>query len=178
MKALVLISIIAVTIVEAQATGWFGPMVYLDKGGRNVDASPEFYWDLELKRIARDFNAPEKLLQRPLKSGDFRAALLELTATADQGDFEDALKTGRIRPTDPEQARQAHEAARQIIQSANAQSALSLPQEFPSEFSDYHRGAFAYRRGPEHFPEARDAWMALLNRPPEERRYRVYRSHG
>ena len=173
MKALVLISIIAVTIVEAQATGWFGPMVYLDKGGRNVDASPEFYWDLELKRIARDFNAPEKLLQRPLKSGDFRAALLELTATADQGDFEDALKTGRIRPTDPEQARQAHEAARQIIQSANAQSALSLPQEFPSEFSDYHRGAFAYRRGPEHFREARDAWMALLNRPPEERHYRT-----
>jgi hypothetical protein len=69
-KALVLIGIIAVTIVEAEATGWFGPMVYLDQGGRNVDASPEFYWDLELKRIARDFNAPEKLFQRPLKSAD------------------------------------------------------------------------------------------------------------
>jgi hypothetical protein len=155
-KALVLIGIIAVTIVEAEATGWFGPMVYLDQGGRNVDASPEFYWDLELKRIARDFNAPEKLLRRPIKSADPRSALLELTANADQGDFEDALKTGRIRPTDSEQARQAHEAARKIIQSANAQSTLSLPQEFSSEFSDYHRGAFAYRRGPEHFSEARE----------------------
>ena len=173
MKALVLIGIIAVTIVDAEATGWFGPMVYLDQGGRNVDASPEFYWDLELKRMARDFNAPEKLFQRPLKSADPRPALLELTANADQGDFEDALKTGRIRPTDSEQARRAHEAARKIIQSANAQSILSLPQEFPSEFSDYHRGAFAYRRGPEHFSEARDAWMALLNRPPEERHYRT-----
>src|ERR1051325_8589453 len=42
------------TIATAGATGWFGPMVYLDEGGRNVDASPEFFWDLEVKRIAQE----------------------------------------------------------------------------------------------------------------------------
>ena len=44
------------------ATGDFGPEVYLDDGGKNVDGSPEFYWDLELKRLAQDFHPPEKLV--------------------------------------------------------------------------------------------------------------------
>src|SRR6266516_618086 len=33
-----------------RATGYYGPMVYLDNGGKSVDASPEFYWELEVKR--------------------------------------------------------------------------------------------------------------------------------
>ena len=50
----------------AHATGYFGPAVYLDEGGKNVDASPEFYWELEVKRLAREFHPVEKLV-RPTK---------------------------------------------------------------------------------------------------------------
>jgi len=163
-------------VTHAAATGWFGPTVYLDEGGRNVDASPEFYWDLELKRVARDFHATEKLLkpeQASGSNGDARPDLTELTAKADQSDFDDALSRGRIKPADPDQARTAHEAARKTIESLAEQPTVSLPSEFPSEFSDYHRVALAYRRGAEHFAEARDVWLALLSRPPEERHYRT-----
>jgi hypothetical protein len=42
-----------------------------------------------------------------------------------------------------------------------------------SEFADYHRGAYAYRQGPTHYDEAKKAWLALLNRPANERHYRT-----
>ena len=42
------------------ATGYFGPYIYLDDGGKNVEGSPEFYWGLEVRRISRDFHPPEK----------------------------------------------------------------------------------------------------------------------
>jgi hypothetical protein len=29
------------------ATGFFGPFQYLDNGGRNIDLSAEFFWELE-----------------------------------------------------------------------------------------------------------------------------------
>src|ERR1041385_3717669 len=96
-------------------------MVYLDQGGRNVDASPEFYWDLELKRIAREFRAPEKLLKRSSTTN-----FDELTANADANDVEDALKNGAIKPPDIENARKAHVAARQAIDSLGTQ----VPIEF------------------------------------------------
>ena len=44
------------------ATGYFGPSIYLDDGGKKVEGSPEFYWGLEVRRISRDFNPPEKLV--------------------------------------------------------------------------------------------------------------------
>jgi len=42
------LAILAATfcVGDAHATGFFGPTVYLDEGGKNVDASPEFYWEL------------------------------------------------------------------------------------------------------------------------------------
>ncbi|RYD61814.1 MAG: tetratricopeptide repeat protein, partial [Verrucomicrobiaceae bacterium] len=59
------------------------------------------------------------------------------------------------------------DALRQLTEEIKAQ----LAQEFPSEFADYHRGAFAWRMGK--LEEARAAWEALLKRPAEERRYRT-----
>src|SRR5439155_13513045 len=38
---------------------------------------------------------------------------------------------------------------------------------------DYHRGAFAYRRGQEHWGEARQVWEELLKRPEQDRHYRT-----
>src|SRR5947207_10111462 len=42
------------------ATGYYGPDFYLDDGGKNVDGSPEFYWGLEVRRLAKEFHPTEK----------------------------------------------------------------------------------------------------------------------
>ena len=152
---------LALGSARAYATGYYGPMVYLDQGGRNVAASPEFYWELEVKRLARDFHPPEKLVLSQLD-----------TAAVDERDFASAMLEGRMKPADPAEATRQQAAARAVIDRTNATSTETLPAEFPSEFADYHRGAFAYARGLEHWPEARQAWEALLKRPAPERHYR------
>lgn len=155
------------------ATGYFGPTVYLDEGGRRVTGSPEFYWELEVKRLSRDFQAPEKLLQPEEKRNEEGViepeSFAQLTAEADNKDFADALEKGAIKTPDAKQATDQHENARAAI--ANPASS-SLPAEFDSEFADYHRGAFAFSRGQEHWDEAKQAWEKLLARPPNERHYR------
>src|SRR3954453_10584760 len=69
---------------SAFATGYFGPSVYLDEGGRRVTGSPEFYWGMEVKRLARDFHPTERLVQAPRKLDEEgavdRAPLAESTA--------------------------------------------------------------------------------------------------
>ncbi len=162
---------------QARATGYYGPDSYLDRGGRNVTASPEFYWDLEVKRIARDFRVPENL--RPVapipteEDANGRAAREAATETADAADFAAALVEGRIKPPDATRAQREHEAARNAIALTNDKSTLPLPEEFACEFADYDRGAFAYRQGPAHWEEARQAWTALLARPADARHDRT-----
>jgi hypothetical protein len=160
---------------DVRATGFFGPNIYLDEGGKNVDASPEFYWELEVKRLAREFRPTEKLVlpkreERRVEE-DARAIRSQDTAEADLNDFTDALKAGQIKPADPAKATQQHQAARNLIDKID--NATALPEEFNSEFADYHRGAFAYKRGQEHWDEARKAWQELLNRPQQDRHYRT-----
>jgi hypothetical protein len=161
----------------ARATGFFGPVVYLDEGGKNVDASPEFYWELEVKRLAREFHPVEKFVRPKAKETqadeDTRAIRSRDTAEADFKDFADALQAGKIKPADPAKATQQHEAARTLIAQTNSTTTAVLPDEFNSEFSDYHRGAFAFRRGQEHWGEARQAWEDLLKRPEQDRHYRT-----
>ena len=161
------------------ATGYFGPDVYLDEGGKNVDGSPEFYWGLEVRRIAREFHPPEKLVvsekQKPDSDEDTpdnRGS--HDSADADVKDFEAALKEGRIKPSDPAKAKQQHKDARDVIATlygaqTNANPAL-LPG-FDSEFADYHRGASAYLN--KQWDEARKAWENLLKRPEQDRHYRT-----
>src|SRR5438067_3207800 len=172
-------AIVAATfcVDDARATGYFGPSVYLDEGGKNVDASPEFYWELEVKRLSREFHPAEKLVV-PKKKGtqadeDIRVIRNQDTAEADLKDFADALQEGEIKPPDPAKATQQDEAMRALIAQTNSPATATLPEEFSSEFSDYHRGAFAYRRGQEHWDEARKAWQELLNRPQQDRHYRT-----
>ena len=138
----------------ASATGFYGPSSYLGEGGRRVAESPEFLWELEVKRLARDFRVQEKLT--PVKDGEAeesgarRAVRSAATAAADLKDFETALSAGRIKPPDATAAASQHQAARDAISAGDVEA---LPAEFPSEFADYHRGAFAFRRGAEHSPE-------------------------
>jgi hypothetical protein len=165
-------------IGHARATGYYGPDQYLDRGGENVDASPEFYWELEVKRLSQPFRPPEKLVllgktSEENDSASINASKSEATSQVDLSDFAAALKEGRIKPPDARKATEQHEAARKTIAQAGNQAAGQLPEEFPSEFSDYHRGAFFYRKGPQHWQEARQAWEGLLKRPESERHYRT-----
>lgn len=167
---------------QARATGYHGPMVYLDSGGRNVTASPEFFWELEVKRLARDYHPPEKIVapdfsqlppnEEAQPNEEAKALRNRFTAEADARDFAAALQTGRIKPPDPAEGTRQHQAARAVIERADPKTTDLLPAEFPSEFADYDRGALAYRRGPEHWEEARQAWEDLLKRPEQERHYR------
>jgi hypothetical protein len=164
---------------RACGTGFYGLNNYLDQGGKNVDGSPEFYWELEVKRLAKDFKAPEKLMLRaatsaaspdgtPVEQSPADAFAKE-TAEKDVEDFKEAIKEQRIKPPDPAKALQQHTDARGFIQAKTA----PLPAEFDSEFADYHRGAMAFQLGKEHWAEARQAWDNLLKRPPQDRHYRA-----
>ena len=172
---------LAVTVQSAHATGFYGPQLYLDNGGQNLSLSPEFYWDLEVIRLSKDFKPVEKRvpLRAPDESTnegggtnkDIRDELgAKMTADADTQDFAAAINEGRIKPADSTAATAQHAAARDYITGAVDKTSSQLPDEFASEFSDYHRGAFAYRL--EKWPEAKAAWETLLNRPAEERHYR------
>jgi hypothetical protein len=162
----------------AFATGFFGPVQYLDNGGRNIDLSPEFYWELEVKRLSSGFHPIEKLLLVKIdesNTGDDANPNPKLAATeeADAKDFDQAVQEDRIKPPDPEKARKEHDAARELISKSDDKTTDLLPEEFDSEFADYDRGAFAYRRGKKHWDEAANAWRQLLQRPEAERHYRT-----
>ncbi|MBO0696606.1 MAG: hypothetical protein J2P56_10985, partial [Verrucomicrobia bacterium] len=83
------------------ATGYYGPDVYLDEGGKNVDGSPEFYWGLEVRRLAREFHPTEKrvLSEKAEQKSDEETSdnsnLSQATEDADLKDFDAALKEGR-----------------------------------------------------------------------------------
>jgi tetratricopeptide (TPR) repeat protein len=167
------LAILAIATVQCcDATGYYGPSVYLDDGGKNVNASPEFYWELETKRLAKGFTPAEKRIAAPASKRQSEAddavddSKSQMTADADVKDFIAALGEGRIKPENPEKATEQHKAARDRITKAN-----DTPEEFASEFADYHRGALAYRLG--NWDEARKTWEELLNRPAEERHYRT-----
>jgi tetratricopeptide (TPR) repeat protein len=182
LRVVLLTFVSVITVEHAKATGFYGPQVYLDNGGENLLRSPEFFWDVEVKRLARSFQPTEKRI--PIRNSDGQEVLpseentkesidalgAEMTANADTQDFAAALKEGWIKPPDPAPASAQHEAARKFISDANDKTTDPLPEEFPSEFADYHKGAFAYKLGK--WDEARSAWQALLNRPAEERHYR------
>jgi len=162
---------------QAFATGFYGPREYLASGGKNLVASPEFYWELETKRLARNYHPTEKpmiVTRDPNETGvAAQAPMIKATADADDQDFAEALKAGAIKPPDTAKATQQQDDARKFIAAADATTTGPLPAEADSEFADYHRGAYAYRQGKEHWDEAKKAWETLLKRPANERHYRT-----
>ena len=178
-----LLTIVGATLCfvgELHATGYFEPQVYLDQGGKSVDGTPEFYWGLEVRRIAREFHPAEKRVvsDKPKPKSDEEttdnSSIRQDTEEADVKDFEAALKEGRIRPPDPAKAKQQHKDARDVIATlygAQTKANPALTTEFDSEFADYHRGASAYLN--KQWDEARKAWESLLKRPEQDRHYRT-----
>jgi hypothetical protein len=162
------------------ATGFSGPRQFLDDGGKKVDGSPQFFWELEVKRLARDFKPTEKRVlatteREPADKSEAPPQLSrsDITAEADVKDFALAIKEGQLKPVDPAKATQQHDAARKFLSAPAGTRSGPLPEEFASEFSDYHRGALAYSLGSEHWAEAKTHWEGLLKRPAEERHYRT-----
>jgi len=94
-----------------------------------------------------------------------------MTTDVDVKDFAAALQEGRIKPENPEKATDLHKAARELLTKVDAKTTDTLPEEFASEFADYHRGALAYRL--KDWDKARKAWEELLSRPAGERHYRT-----
>ncbi len=161
----------------ALGTGDFLSDRWLGSGGLAAEMSPEFFWELELRRMAREFSAPEKRIAPETPTDEPAEGELpvrtKFTEQGDVKDFDNALKSGRIKPSDPAKAKAQHEAARKLVSTAKPDTVGSLPEEFASEFADYHRGAYSFRLGAAHFEEAREAWNALLARPKEQRHYRT-----
>jgi hypothetical protein len=159
------------------ATGYYGPDFYLDNGGKNVDGSPEFYWGLEVRRLAKKFHPTEKRVvsetaeQKSDEEPTENATNKDLTTEADIKDFDAALQDGRIKPPEPEKAKEQHKDARDALDSTFAGTFKPLPAEFDSEFADYHRGAGAFLN--KNWDEARKAWEGLLKRPEQDRHYRT-----
>lgn len=178
----------AVVAPHVYATGFYGPFVYLKNGGTEIFGTPEFYWELEVKRLAGQFHPTEKFVGLPpgnldaaynepnVSEGDTEKPWMKvrkaLTASADLADFSNALKDGRIKPLNPAKATRQHGDFRSFLLSVREGTEGPLPEEFDSEFADYHKGAVAYLRGKEHWDEARAAWEGLLKRPETERHYR------
>jgi hypothetical protein len=162
---------------HALGTGYYGPTEYLS-GWTNLKETPEFYWETEVKRLAKDFDPKEKpaLVPRTRAGDDNKvdtAPMEQATEAADTADFAAAIKDGEIKPPDTTAAVAQHGDVRTKLVTADEKTAEPLPEEFNSEFADYDRGAYAYRRGKDHWDEARKAWLGLLDRPAAERHYRT-----
>src|SRR5260370_33528412 len=139
------------TVSDCKATGFYGPSVYLDQGGKNVNASPEFYWELEAKRLAKGLAPGEKLLTA---SASNRQAETEdaaddsksrMTTDVDGKDFAAALQEGRIKPENPEKATEQHKTARDLLAKADDKKTATHPEQVASEFDDQQRVTQAYR---------------------------------
>jgi hypothetical protein len=86
-KALPGLMIVACIATHSLATGFYGPSDYLEQGGRSVMGTPEFYWDLEVKRLAKEFHPTEKLV-------------VGAAGKARSEEYEAALKAGEFKPAD------------------------------------------------------------------------------
>lgn len=162
----------------ARATGIESPVRWIEQRTKELSEdlqvpfkpvaleAPEFFFELEVKRIAAELNPG-------VKPTDGIS-----TADADAADFHEAMEKKIITPPDPAKAEAAHVGTRKMIDwfgAAKPDPANPKPadpeKEFPSEFADYHRGAIAaQRQGDE---EAVAIWKALLERPGAERHYRT-----
>jgi hypothetical protein len=160
------------------ATGDFGGPTMLENGGTEVMGTPEFFWELECKRIALEFVSPEKRVipnepkPDPSTGADEEHTTPDpreqLTTAMDLADFKAALQDGSIKPADPATASTAHAAAREFLRHPGKDA--KIPEETPGEFADYHKAALA--RCAKDTDAERTAWKALLARPPAERKYR------
>jgi len=108
-KSLATVGTALCLVGRLHATGYFGPFIYLDDGGKKVEGSPEFYWGLEVRRISRDFHPPEKLVvpkeaAQTNEEEERTKKTSENTTETDLKDFDSAIQDTRIKPSDPAKA--------------------------------------------------------------------------
>ena len=84
------------------ATGLEEPTRWLGLGSKIILDPPEFFFEMETKRIAKDLR-PEFKAKIPPGIGSERSYAKQ-TDEADAADFYDALKTGALKPPDPSDA--------------------------------------------------------------------------
>lgn len=177
----------------AHGTGIESPLRWTEQSKEpQVLIPPEFYFELEVKRLAAELH-PAVEANMP-EAGDNGRDYSEQTDSADLEDFDAAIEAKAIQPPDVEKAKADHSVTRTLLgtiirEDAPREASDSsdrdkpaappptpileppAPEEFASEFADYHRGALSYRCG--NFAKAGEAWKALLARPPAERKYRT-----
>jgi len=175
-KSLATVGTALCLVGRLHATGYFGPFIYLDDGGKKVEGSPEFYWGLEVRRISRDFHPPEKLVvpkeaAQTNEEEERTKKTSENTTETDLKDFDSAIQDTRIKPSDPAKAKEQHKQARAALDATASGTPAPPAAEFDYEFADYHKGAAAYLN--QQWDEARTAWENLLNRPEQDRHYRT-----
>ena len=145
-------AVAALSFHSGLACGPWLPNRLLDQGGSALRDAPEFYYELELKRIAAESPTPFKAVPPDKNAGD---AYEKQNEDADAADFSDAIAKGEIKPPDAEKTKAQNKAGQ---------------AEFPGEFAEYHRGADLFHD--KKFDEARKVWEALLELPKEQRHYR------
>lgn len=133
---------------------------------------PEFFFELEVRRLAAELHPAGKAMP-PAEDKEGARDYDAQTSEVDLADFRDAIAKKKIQPPDAAKAEEAHAAARDTIPASAEEGAAlpAMPEEFASEFADYHRGALAFRFGK--FDDAKTAWKAVLDRPAAERHYRT-----
>lgn len=149
---------------SAQASGPMLPEPLLAAGGESVSRAPEFYYASELRILAEKYRAKFPQIKPTSANGS------KATALADETDYDAAIREKVLNPPDVELARKQNKEARAFLASSPDKEAR-MPDEYPSEFRDYHVGALAYCR--QDMDAARKAFDALLARPPAERHYRT-----
>jgi len=91
------------------ATGIEEPTRWLGLGSKIILDPPEFFFEVETRRIAKDLHSEFKA-NVPPGIGSERSYRTQ-TDEADAADFDEAIRTGELQPSDPQKARDAHNAA-------------------------------------------------------------------
>ncbi len=186
MSAAVGVSCLLLNSPQVQATGMYNPIMLLEDPEYAAIKSPEFWFELEMKDLAREIKVPEKFVRD--------ADITEL----DLATFDEAVKSGSVKLDNAAELRETLKLQREELSPhppeppANAAPSDSVPEEpveepkedpappEPSElsksplpkdqFSLYQRGAISYQA--EDYADARKAWIALLELPAEARHSR------
>jgi len=158
---------------DGWATGGFEPETLFDKTPvEKLSASHEFFWELEVKRIALEFKPVEKRTLPP-PDADPKApkivapsdtTIIDLsrqrwTASTDLSECAAALKSGYLTVSDPDAALASFRQSCEVLDKSNvAAKDDRLPEEPESEFAFYHQGTLFYKWG--HWEDAATAWRA------------------
>ena len=165
--------------VPAIACGPFFPNQLLFHAGQSAAWAPVADFRREIERIKPEASGPRAIV--PEKDDPYRQS-----ERVDLSDLREALEGAQV----PQERRgtllasyrgfrqrmteHARRVADQKEKGADTQPValdVTIPEGLPVEFAAYSRGLLCYYR--RQMPQARAAWGALLQLPPEQRRYRT-----